>query len=116
MAHLSETNTKLQRVDAGNTLQQSFSENDVWFIKLPFYKTEGSIPNKTDIIDDLNNFVNNSNQNATIVILSSPVFAGHFLSELSPLGRLKLWIGVKLENPIELGTGLIQHHAALIII
>jgi len=116
MAHLSDTKIKLQRIDAGDTLQQSFSENDVWFIKLPFYETEYVIPQKTDIINNLNNFIKNSNQNATIAILSSPVFAGHFLSDLTPHGHLKLWIGIKLKNPIELNTGLNQHHAALIII
>lgn len=116
MAHLSDTNIKLQRIDAGSSLDQSFAENDVWFIKLPFYETEESIPDKKGIIDDLNNFITNSNQNATIAFISSPVFAGHFLSELSPLGHLKLWIGVKLKYPIKQETGLIQHHAALVVI
>lgn len=40
MAHKSETNIKLQLVDAGVDTLQKFSENDVWFIKLPYYISE----------------------------------------------------------------------------
>lgn len=116
MAHHSDTNIKLQLVNAGESTSQSFTENDVWFIKLPYYISENNIPNIDIIIKELNIFIENSNKNATIAILTSPVFAAHFLSELSPLGHLKLWIGVKLKNPISAKSGLDQHHAALIII
>jgi site-specific DNA-methyltransferase (adenine-specific) len=116
MAHLSETNTKLQLVDAGESTLQSFSENDVWFIKLPYYISESNIPNIENITKELNSFIENSSKNSTVAILTSPVFAAHFLSELSPLGHLKLWVGVKLSNPIKTDFSLNQHHAALIII
>jgi len=116
MAHQSETNIKLQLVDAGENTSQHFTENDVWFIKLPYYISEDNVPNVDAIIKELNTFIEKSNKNATIAILTSPVFAAHFLSELSPLGNLKLWIGVKLKNPISTKSGLDQHHAALVII
>jgi len=116
MAHQSETNIKLQLVDTGENTSQNFTENDVWFIKLPYYISENNIPDVDIIIEELNTFIENSNKNATIAILTSPVFAAHFLSELSPLGNLKLWIGVKLKNPIRAKSGLDQHHAALVII
>lgn len=116
MAHLSETNIKLQIVNAGETTLQSFTENDVWFIKLPFYLFKENIPNIEKLTNELNSFIENSNKNATIAILTSPFFAAHFLSELSPHGHLKLWIGVKLNKSIKTQSGLDQHHAALIII
>lgn len=116
MAHQSETNIKLQVVNMGVTTKQKFSENDVWFIKLPYYKKEASIPNIFEIVTDLNQFIESSNSNATIAILTSPNFAAHFLSELTPWGNLKLWVGVKLKTPYEAETGLKQHHGALIIL
>ncbi len=116
MAHQSETDIRLQLVNAGESTSQNFTENDVWFIKLPYYVSEDNIPNVDVIIAELNTFIENSNKNATIAVLTSPVFAAHFLSELSPLGNLKLWIGVKLKNPVRVKSGLDQHHAALIII
>ena len=116
MAHLSETTLKLQLVDAGESTLQTFSENDVWFIKLPYYITEFNIPNIEAITKELNLFIDNSSKNSTIAILTSPVYAAHFLSELTPLGHLKLWIGVKLSNFIKTDFSLNQHHAALIII
>ncbi|MBN2260726.1 MAG: hypothetical protein JW702_09280 [Clostridiales bacterium] len=116
MAHLSETNIKLQFIDAGEDTVQSFSENDVWFIKLPYFVSAYSIPGIEGIIKDLNSFIENSCKNATIAILTSPLLAAHFLSELTPLGHLKLWIGVKLNKPISIKSGIDKHHAALIII
>jgi site-specific DNA-methyltransferase (adenine-specific) len=116
MGHLSETKIRLQKVIAGNNLIQEFSESDVWFVKLPYYIKEEEIPDIKKITNELNSFIENSNQNATIALLTSPLFAALFLSELTPLGHLKLWIGVKLSNPSKSESGLIQHHAALIII
>ncbi len=116
MAHLSETNIKLQLVNAGDNTLQNFSENDVWFLKLPYYIEESHIPDINNITKELNLFIEKSNKNATIAILTSPIFAAHFLSELTPLGHFKLWIGVKLNNPISTEFSLKQHHAALIII
>lgn len=116
MAHKSETNIKLQLVDAGVDTLQKFSENDVWFIKLPYYISESNIPDLKNLTKELNSFIENSSKNSTVAILTSPVFAAHFLSELTPFGQLKLWIGVKLIAPIETDFSLNQHHAALIII
>jgi site-specific DNA-methyltransferase (adenine-specific) len=116
MAHKSETNIKLQLVDAGVDTLQKFSENDVWFIKLPYYISESNIPDLKNLTKELNSFIENSSKNSTVAILTSPVFAAHFLSELTPLGQLKLWIGVKLIAPIKTDFSLNQHHAALIII
>jgi len=116
MGHLSETKIRLQKVIAGDSLIQDFSENDVWFVKLPYYIKEENIPDIKKITNELNSFIENSNQNATIALLTSPLLAGLFLSELTPLGHLKLWIGVKLSNPLKLESELIQHHAALVII
>jgi DNA modification methylase len=116
MAHLSETNMKLQLVDAGESTSQNISENDVWLIKLPYYISELNIPNIENLTKELNSFIEHSSKNSTIAILTSPVFAAHFLSELTPLGHLKLWIGVKLSKRIKTNFSLNQHHAALIII
>jgi len=90
MAHKSETNIKLQLVDAGVDTLQKFSENDVWFIKLPYYISESNIPDLKNLTKELNSFIENSSKNSTVAILTSPVFAAHFLSELTPLGQLKL--------------------------
>ena len=60
MAHLSETNIKLQLVDAGENTLQKFSVNDVWFIKLPYYISESNIPDLKNITKKLNSFIENS--------------------------------------------------------
>ncbi|MDZ7741654.1 MAG: hypothetical protein U5Q03_07870 [Bacteroidota bacterium] len=116
MAHLSEKNYRLKLIETGEDAIRSFSENDVWFIKLPYYNSISNIPDIENITKELNNFIEQSSKNATISILTSPAFAASFLSELTPMAHFKLWIGVKLRYPIKSSHSLDQNHASLIII
>lgn len=116
MAHLSEKDYRLKLVETGEDAIHSFSENDVWFIKFPYYNSIYNIPDIENITKELNKFIEQSSKNATISILTSPAFAASFLSELTPMAHFKLWIGVKLKYPIKSNHSLDQHHASLIII
>lgn len=116
MAHQSETSLSLKVIKAGESLEQRVTENDVWLIKFPYYKSKNTIPDLQKQIFDLNSFIEKTNKNATISILTSPVFAALFLSNLTPHGNLKLWIGVKLNKPYKSKLKLDQQHAALLVI
>jgi len=115
MTHLSEDTSRLEIVLTDNTFQQQFTENDIWFINLPYYEQKHNIPTSV-LYKELNSFINRANQNATIIILGSAIFAADFLSDFSPLAHLKLWISIKLKNPLQIENKLPQHHAALIIL
>src|SRR5690554_1378801 len=99
MAHLSEKEYRLKLIETGESAINSFSENDVWFIKLPYYNSVSNIPDIESIIKELNSFIEQSSKNSTISILTSPAFAANFLSELTPMAHFKLWIEVKLHIP-----------------
>lgn len=115
MAHLSENVKRLIYKYKGTTLNQVFSDDDIWFINLPYYENKQNIPSEK-LYPELNRFIEEANRNATISILSSPIFAADFLSNLSNYGNYKLWVSIKLEHPILENNKLAQQHAALIII
>jgi len=115
MAHLSENVKRLEYKFKGTSLIQDVCDNDAWFINLPYYVNKQNIPFET-LYSELNKFIELANRNATISILSSPIFAADFLSNLSQYANYKLWISVKIKNPIISDNKLNQQHAALIVI
>ncbi len=115
MAHLSEYTNRLELIHTNNTLTQQFTENDVWFINLPYYEQKYNIP-ASILYMELNSFIEKANKNATIIILSSPIFAADFLSGLSPFANLKLWVSIKLKKTLKFESKLPQHHMALIVL
>jgi site-specific DNA-methyltransferase (adenine-specific) len=115
MAHLSENTNKLEYIFKGSSLKTEFTENDVWFINLPYYENLHNIP-VSSLYQKLNTFIENANRNATIIILSSPIFAADFLSNLSHFANLKLWISVKNNPPLQPENKLKQHHSALLVL
>lgn len=115
MTHLSENAKRLDYKFKGTSLKQDFSDTDAWFINLPYYIDKQNIPTET-LYPELNKFIEQANRNATISILSSPIFAADFLSNLSHYANYKLWISIKLDKPIVIDNKLSQQHAALIII
>jgi len=88
---------------------------NVEFIILPFYNSIESIPQRETLYSELNSFLHSTNKNATIVVLTSPIFATDFCSQLSHEIHLKLWIAVKLENPIIHKDKLTEQHSALLV-
>lgn len=86
------------------------------FIILPYYKSLEAIPKKENLYFDLNNFISSTQRDATIAILTSPIFAADFCSQLKPKTYLKLWITIKLENPLKNGDYVSEEHASLIIL
>lgn len=117
MPHLSESTNKLSIQKVEDLQDITASTEDVYYIKYPYYPSFENIPNIDGMIRDLNRFIERTNANATIAVLSSPAFIAEFLSRLTDRAYFKLWIGVKLKEPL-IGTKkrLPQHHAALAII
>ncbi|MGA2669664.1 MAG: DNA methyltransferase [Ignavibacteria bacterium] len=114
---LSENTIKLKE----QTINQNISEINqysvnVEFIILPFYNSLESIPDKIDLFKQLNDFIDRSHKESLTAILTSPIFAADFCAQLNNKTRLKLWIAVKLANPIGNKFSLKEHHAALLII
>lgn len=86
------------------------------FVILPYYNSLEAIPHKDNLFSDLNNFISKTDKNATIAILTSPIFANDFCAQLKHDIHLKLWITVKLEKPIEHKNYLTEQHGALLIL
>lgn len=116
MAHLSESEYKLSIVNIGNTYEQNITAPDVYYIKFPYYRSLEEIPNKDGVIKELNSFIEQTDKDSTITIMSSPLFVAEFLSQLTDKAFFKLWIGVKLEESIKYSNRLAQHHSALAVI
>jgi len=89
---------------------------NVEVILLPFYKNLESIPGKESLYSDLNNFISSANGHSTIAILSSPIFAVDFCTQLKNDAHLKLWIAVRLTNEIVSEGALTQNHCSLLIL
>lgn len=117
MAHLSELENKLSLKTMDSLSDVTKSIEDVYYVKYPYYTSLINIPDLDTIIDNLNSFIEKTGENAVISILSSPLFAAEFLSQLTDKAYFKLWIGVKLET-INHTTKhqLPQQHAALVIV
>jgi len=95
---------------------QKPAPGNVEFIILPYYNSLEDIPQKEVLYAQLNKFLHLTDQNTTIAILTSPMFAVDFCSQLGNNIHLKLWIAVKLENVIADGNYLARQHASLLIL
>ena len=115
--HLSENAIplKAQNVE-GNIADMKFTSSNVEFIILPYYKSLKEIPNKEDLFNQLNDFISRTDKYSTIAIITSSIFANDFCTQLKNDSFLKLWIAVKLTNPIERENYLSDSHSALLII
>ncbi len=115
--HLSEESLKLREKIYNLIISEaSPSSANVEFVILPFYKSLEEIPKKQKLYNDLNEFISKANQNSTIAVLTSPIFASDFCSQLLPDIHLKLWIAVKLACPKDRNSYLSEQHCALIIL
>lgn len=115
--HLSENVNKLkeQRIEKRLTDLHIHSAN-VETILLPFYKSFDEIPSIHSLLNDLNSFIERTDNNSTIVVITSPIFAACICSQLNNNVNLKLWIAVKLENPIKNNHYLTEQHSALLVL
>lgn len=116
MGHLSDNVNRLRYNFLGRTLQVStFLQSDVWFLTLPYFN-QTHHANLSVISCHINTFIDITNKNATIIILTSPFFASYFLSVLNHLATLKVWFGLSVTD-IPQGNGqLNQTHAALLVL
>ncbi|MDR1225437.1 MAG: hypothetical protein LBK47_00880 [Prevotellaceae bacterium] len=114
--HQSEnaTRLKVEKIDGKFSETKSVSEN-VEFIILPYYQSLEAVPRKEKLYLELNKFFHSADKNAIIAVLASPIFATDFCSQLSNDIHLKLWIAVKLENPIVHEEYLTEEHSALLV-
>lgn len=115
--HQSENSIPLKINKIGDNLSKAipFSQS-VELIILPYFKTVESIPQKEKLFSTLNNFFSNADKNATIGIITSPIFANDFCIQLKKDIHLKLWIAVKLEMPVKHKNYLTEQHGALLIL
>lgn len=115
--HLSENTISLQeRKIEGQITGLNNPQPNVEFLILPYYKWLEQIPNKETLYNTLNEFISSTNQNSTIAILTSPIFAADYCAQLKHDVHLKLWITVKLAEPILSENYINQEHAALLIL
>lgn len=117
MAHLSEVSRPLQVIQKhNNKLSADSNTPTVELVVLPYFKAIEDVRDKEKLYQDLFGFLNTTNCKSTVCILTSPVLAADLCASLvGDEAQLKLWITVKLANPIvSLGT-LTQSHAALLV-
>lgn len=115
--HSSENATSLKdRNIKSNIAEVKTTSANVEFVILPYYKTLEEIPDKNNLVNQLNDFISSTNEHSTIAILTSSIFASDFCAQLKNDAHLKLWIAVKLTNPIEHKNYLTERHSALLII
>ena len=95
--------------------EQKPTAGNVEFVVLPYYNSHEEMPQKEMLYEQLNQFLHSTDKNATIAVLTSPLFAADFCSQLSNNVHLKLWIAVKLENVFDDEHCLKKQHAALLI-
>lgn len=115
--HLSEKTISLQEIKVEGPLPiLSTPTANVEFVLLPYYKGLEEIPNKEQVYNSINSFISTTNENSTIAILTSPIFAADFCSQLRPDIHLKLWIAVRLANPILKENYIKEENAALLIL
>ncbi|WP_241280078.1 DNA methyltransferase [Chryseobacterium cucumeris] len=115
--HQSENDKPLQvEMIEGKISDIKPKSRGVEFIILHHYKYLEEIHQKEKLYLELNKFLSSTDENATIAILTSPIVAADFCSQLSNDIHLKLWITVKLENPIVNERYLEEEHTALLIL
>lgn len=115
--HLSENVIKLKEQKVEGKLEElKPKSSNVEFIILPYYKSIEGVPNRIKLFETLNGFIISSPENSTIAILTSPILAADFCTQLNHTAHLKLWVAVKLEKPVEHKDYLSEQHAALLII
>lgn len=115
--HLSENAISLKgRNIKGNLAEVKTTSSNVEFVILPYYKSLEEIPDKNNLFNQLNGFISRTNERSTIAILTSPIFANDFCTQLKNDSHLKLWIAAKLTNPIDRKNYLADSHSALLII
>ena len=105
---------KIQRI-GGIISDAKLDSGNVEFVILPYYQSLRAIPQKEKLYFELNKFLLSTDKNATVAILTSPIFAMDFCSELNKNIHLKLWITVKLETPIARRGYIAERHSALLI-
>lgn len=117
MSHLSETEIRLALESATELADSILSERSVYYIRYPYYCSEDDLPDPQGAIRELNAFIERTDADAAICVLSSPVFVAKFLSRLTKKAFFKLWVGVKLKEPLaSTKDRLPQHHAALAVV
>lgn len=115
--HLSENSLPLEvRNIKVNIAHINVTSASVEFIILPHYESVEAIPDKKNVFNQLNDFISKTNKDSTIAILTSPIFANDFCAQLKNDSHLKLWIAIKLTNPIKRENYLNDSHSTLLII
>lgn len=116
MSHLSDNAIRLNYNFVGKNLEVgTFSQSEVWFISLPYFTPDQNI-NWNSVNHYINSFIDTANENATIIILTSPFYSSYFLSEHKPFATLKVWIGLNVTNICQKDGQLNQSHAALLVL
>ncbi len=115
--HLSDNALRLEEnIIKGNIADITTGSANVEFVILPYFDSLEAIPNKEKLFGDLKRFISLTDSKSTIAILSSPIFAADFSAELNGEAYLKLWVAVKLEEPITPKDHLTEKHAALLVL
>jgi DNA modification methylase len=115
--HLSDESIKLKEKTQKHSITKADPTSaNVEFIILPYYKSLEEVPQKEKLYKEINEFISKTNNNSTIAILTSSLFAADFCTQLQHDIHLKLWIAVRLDKPIEHKGYLSEQHCALLIL
>lgn len=116
MGHLSEDAFPLKVTWIEENLK-NFTPNKeaVDLIILPYYNSLFEVRKKEELYQDLNSFIEKTDEQATIAILTSSVLAADYCAQYTGSAHLKLWIAIKLDQPIQKAGALEIEHAALLI-
>ena len=116
MAHLSENTHRLNsRHSENGCLTLQVAEPNLEFIVLPYFNDLNAVKDKQGLYAELNHFINQTHNKSTIAIITSPIIAADFCTEVTSEAHLKLWIAVKMTSEKDNSQALTQSHAALLI-
>ena len=87
----------------------------VQLLQLDFYQDVRQIEHKEALYSKLESIIENSDTGSISVILCSPAFAVDFSSSIKENIYLKLWVAIKLKDPIPRDGNLTMHHASLLV-
>ncbi len=114
--HQSENPVRLQvKKTIGSLAEVNPTFEAVEFVILPYYESTEAIPEKEKLYAELNSFIQRTNDQTTIAVLTSPIFANDFIAHFHNSVNLRLWISVKLEKPVFHEHFLAEQHCALLV-
>ncbi len=115
MTHRSENVQELATEYLGGNLSEQISaQPGVELILLPYYYSAILINDKEELYKEIVDFIDATNEESIILILTSPLVAAELSSCQEINSFYKIWFSIKLENPHKSKNYIDQSHCALV--